>query len=730
MPLSSPSQPYPTIVHGTRLLPQHFQDLFNFVFDPTVSLTEYRKFKDESLSDAPEDLKSRFDTFVNELKVTKTSGLGISWTAGNIGFGDGTVYLVAAGTGNVTNNATTYVFVNEDGVVTLSTVMPPKVFLLAQVVAASGVITSVTDKRTRYRVTIPFGGDSDVSDVDISSLVGFPDGSALKGLRVNSAEDAIEFYEIPGTNGGAASYSVVARLPVVDGAITSLAAGITAIRSDAALLPTLAADDSRVSVSSVYSYSYPKWRALDGRQGDYNAWVSASNVNPATTPQWWQFTFSSAVTLGRIEYGNRAVTHIAYGAQGQLKDFKIQTLAGSVWTDRLTVASEPARGAGVRKTFALGATVASVEAIRLWVTGVHITSFGYGFIPYVDIAYLQAYSGLTAGSGVFEIESGYIQARQATLKSIAIAGSKCFVSAGYLNENDRILRIDTATRSVDGDFDLGSTIIYSLNTKSSSVAGSYSYSVELTEEFAPVACYDTANKVYVAVGNVIRVYGEITGNLITTVNCGTATQIKDLAISLEQLKLYAVSLAGAVVIIDITQDTIITTLTSVTSAEFAGELNSIAIDDTRDSAYVSNATTNKVLVINTVTNTLVTTISVGTEPRGVALSPTLGKGLVCNASGNLVSVINLTGNTVSASIAMSLVGSNARPIDAAIDETNQKGFVVLQNYNQVLVVNLATNQIEARIAVALSPVSAVWVDATSELYVASENGEITVIKRL
>lgn len=730
MPSSSPSQPYPTIVHGTRLLPQHFQDLFNLVFNPAASLTEYRQFDDSFLSDAAEDIKSRFNTFVNELKVTKTSGLGIAWTAGNIGFGDGTVYVVAAGTGNVANNATTYVFVNEDGVVTISTTMPPKVFMLAEVVAASGVITGVTDKRARYRVTIPFGGDSDVSDVDISSLVGFPDGSALKGLRVNSAEDAIEFYEIPGTGGGAASYSVIARLPVVDGSLVSLAAGITAIRSDAALLPTLTADDSRVSVSSSYSSTFSKWKALNGLQGVYDAWLSASGVNPATTPQWWQFTFDSPVTLGRIEYANRNLGTLyspAYGSHGQLKDFKIQTLTSSAWTDRLTVASDPSRAQGVKKTFALGAAVASVEAIRLWITGIYLDN---RFNVYTDIAYLQAFAAISPSTGISEISSSYIQVRQALLKSIAVAGSKCFVSAGYLDKSDRLLRIDTTTRSVDGDFDLGTTAIYAVQTKTSSVAGSYAYSVDKIEEFAPVACWDAGNKVYVAVGNVIRVYGEITGNLVTTVDCGTATQIKDLAISLEQQKLFAVSLAGAVVIIDIGQDTIVTILTSSNSSEFTGELDSIAIDDSRDSVYVSNATTNKVLVVNTVTNTLVTSIAVGTEPRGLALSPTLGKGLVCNAAGNLVSVINLTGNTVAASVAMSLIGSNARPVDAAIDETNQKGFVVLQNYNQVLVINLATNQIEARIAVALSPVSAVWVDATDELYVASENGEISVIKRI
>lgn len=729
MPSTSPLVSYQTVVHGTRLTPDHFNTIFNLIFNPSASLSEYRQFDDSFLSDAPEDIKQRFLAYVNQLQVTQTSGLGVQWAAGNLGFGDGNVYSVAAGSGSVANDDTSYVYVNENGVVMISTTMPSKVFLMAEVIAASGVITSLTDRRTRYRLSIPFGGDAEVSDVDVSSISGFPSGSALKGLRVNTGEDAIEFYEIPGSGGGSISYSVVTTLPVVDGTIVSLAAGITAIYSDAALLPVLSGEDNRITVSSTYSSVYPSWKALNGFQGSYDAWITTRGVDPAITPQWWQFDFDSAVTLGRIDHANRQVSGLIHGAHGQLKDFKIQTFDGSTWTDRLTVVGEPPRGEGEVKTSALGAAVTAVQSLRLWITGVHVVDFGYGLVPLVDLALLQAYSSTSSSSGVAEVKSNYVQSRQGLLKSISATSTKCFVSAGYLDQNDKILRVDLATRSVDGDFDLGSTVIYSVSTETTSVPGSYIYSVNKIEESAPLACLESSSKVYIGVGDTIRIYGETTGNLVSTV-ATAAGPITDLAISIEQQKLFASTEAGEVVILDTGLDTIVSILDSGTSAEFVGSLDSVAIDDSRDSVYISNFSTNKVLVVNTVTNTLVTTISVGTEPKGIAVAPTLGKGIVCNTAGNLVSIINLTGNTVAASIAMSLVGSNAYPIDAAIDETSQKGFIALKNYNQVLIIDLTTNQIESRIPVATSPVSVVWISSVGELYVASEDGKISVIKRI
>ena len=304
------------------------------------------------------------------------------------------------------------------------------------------------------------------------------------------------------------------------------------------------------------------------------------------------------------------------------------------------------------------------------------------------------------------------------------------MTCGYLEGSDKILRVDVPNRSVEGDLALGDAKLYQVSTSVSSAGGVFAFRVTKFEEFGPISCHDAANKVYVGVGNRVFVYNENNGNLITTINCDRATEIKDLALSVEQSKLYAISQAGVVVVIETTSDEVVATLNSGSSPEFAGKLDSAAIDDTRDAVYITNTTTNKVLVLNTITNTLVTTISVGTGPRGIALSPELGKGIVCHTEGNLVSIINTTGNTVSTSVAMSAVGSNGRPISAAIDTANGKGFVVLENSHQVVAINLTTNQIESRIPVDPSPVEAVWVDSTQELCVVSQGGGISVIKKV
>jgi YVTN family beta-propeller protein len=729
MPKDTPDIAYPEVAHGTILLPQHFRALFRFVYDPSVSLTEYRSFTDDYLSNNPEDIKARFSSYIDRLKVSKVSGLSLRWAEGALRFGDGQVLNIAAGTGNAINNTTSFVFVNEDGVVTISAIRPPQVFLLAEVLASGGNITSVIDKRTNYSVSIPVGGDAGIVAIAADSVTDFPEGTAGKGLRVNPDESGFEYYEIPGLGAGSARYSPIARIQVVDGSQISIAAGITEIRSDAALFPELSDADNRVSVSSTYSDSFAPWKALNGAIGPYDAWASGADPTPSV-PQWWQFDFGATVSLGRVIITDRDMPRGWWYPVGTHMpvDFKIQGSAnGTTFTDLLDVSNQPLWGNAESRSFALS-SVQTLRYFRISATEVYYPPGYSGSV--LTIPEIQAYSGLTPTTGVAQVSGGMETVYQAMLKGVSVAGSKVFVSCGYLDRADKILRIDTAKRAIEGDFDLGDAKLYQVSSSVTSAGGTFAFRTTKYEEYGPIACLDSANKVYVGVGSKIFVYNELNGNLLKTIDCGKATEIKDLGLSLEQSKLYAISKVGVVVVVETTSDEIVATLNAATSPEFAGELDSVAIDDTRDAVYVTNSATNKVVVINTITNTLVTTISVGTEPQGIALSPTLGKALVCNASGNLVSVINTTANSVSASIAMSLVGSNGRPVSAAIDAANGVGFVVLENYHQVVAIDLSTNQIEARIPVDPSPVEAVWIDATQELYVVSAGGGISVVKKV
>jgi YVTN family beta-propeller protein len=66
-------------------------------------------------------------------------------------------------------------------------------------------------------------------------------------------------------------------------------------------------------------------------------------------------------------------------------------------------------------------------------------------------------------------------------------------------------------------------------------------------------------------------------------------------------------------------------------------------------AYITNANSNNVSVINTATNTVIATIPVGSGPLGVAVTPDRSKVYVAN-SDNTVSVINTATNSVTIAI--------------------------------------------------------------------------------
>src|SRR5690606_10111281 len=72
-------------------------------------------------------------------------------------------------------------------------------------------------------------------------------------------------------------------------------------------------------------------------------------------------------------------------------------------------------------------------------------------------------------------------------------------------------------------------------------------------------------------------------------------------------------------------------------------------------AYITNANSNSVSVIDTSTNTVIATIPVGTFPYGVAVSPNGTRVYIINELGNNVSVIDTTTNAVIATIPVGLV---------------------------------------------------------------------------
>ncbi len=119
-------------------------------------------------------------------------------------------------------------------------------------------------------------------------------------------------------------------------------------------------------------------------------------------------------------------------------------------------------------------------------------------------------------------------------------------------------------------------------------------------------------------------------------------------------------------------------------------------------AYVTNAGANSVSVINTATNTVVATVPVGAHPVDVAVTPDGTKAYVTNAGANTVSVINTSTNTVIATVT---VGPN--PVSVAFTPDGTKAYVTNAGANSVSVISTAMNAVIATVPVGLNPVNIV-----------------------
>jgi len=109
-------------------------------------------------------------------------------------------------------------------------------------------------------------------------------------------------------------------------------------------------------------------------------------------------------------------------------------------------------------------------------------------------------------------------------------------------------------------------------------------------------------------------------------------------------------------------------------------------------AYVANALSNSVSVINVATDTVIATIAVGEHPRGVAVNPVSPRAYVTNLSDGTVSVINTNTNTVIATIP---VGTSAERV--AVSGGGSRLYVIGSQINgsTMSVISTATNTVIA-----------------------------------
>ncbi|AFQ50386.1 YncE family protein [Burkholderia cepacia] len=150
--------------------------------------------------------------------------------------------------------------------------------------------------------------------------------------------------------------------------------------------------------------------------------------------------------------------------------------------------------------------------------------------------------------------------------------------------------------------------------------------------------------------------------------------------------------SNTVSVIDESTNAVVTTL-----AVGAGPV-SLAILPGGAQVYVANSVSNNVSVIDTTTNTVTATIPVGLGPVSIAFTPSGGRAYVANAYAKSVSVIDTATQTVIATVQ---VGN--QPNKVAISPDGASVYVTNGTDKSVSVIATATNTVKATVGVGTIP---------------------------
>lgn len=152
--------------------------------DQPQYLGHRQRILDTELSNTAGQLKQRFNAAEQALLVSVNSGLVLSYQSGQVMLPGGVLMSIASGLVSAPDNATSYVYVDELGVVKCG--LTPSVInlLLAQVVTVGGQVSSLQDwrKLTVKRIqprpdAIKVFGGTNTTDLVATQGQIFPDGS-------------------------------------------------------------------------------------------------------------------------------------------------------------------------------------------------------------------------------------------------------------------------------------------------------------------------------------------------------------------------------------------------------------------------------------------------------------------------------------------------------------------------------------------------------------------------
>lgn len=182
--------------------------------------------------------------------------------------------------------------------------------------------------------------------------------------------------------------------------------------------------------------------------------------------------------------------------------------------------------------------------------------------------------------------------------------------------------------------------------------------------------------------------------------------------------------SDTVSVIDTTSNTVVATV-PVGDGPYG-----VAVNPAGTRAYVTNANSNNVSVLDTATNTVIATVPVGFSPYGVALNPYGTRAYVTNGGSNSVSVIDTASNTVVATVP---VGNG--PLGVAVDPGGTRVYVANNNSGTLSVINTTSNTVIATVSVGSFATGVAVNPAGTRVYVTSDvtstfsgSGRVSVIE--
>jgi YVTN family beta-propeller protein len=150
----------------------------------------------------------------------------------------------------------------------------------------------------------------------------------------------------------------------------------------------------------------------------------------------------------------------------------------------------------------------------------------------------------------------------------------------------------------------------------------------------------------------------------------------------------------------------------------------VGVNPSTGRAYVANAGSNTVSVIDGSTNTVIDTVSaVRWAPEAVGVNPSTGRVYVANSASNTVSVIDGTTDTVVATVA-----SGANPVGVGINPITGRVYVSNEGDKTVSVIDGSTNTVITNVGVGEDPFGVAVNPTTGRIYVANDlSGTVSVI---